>query len=114
MAASFLWLSFGAAAGVAAEEPWDGRWAGDPSDCFGSLRDTAAIEIGDGIMRFYESQCILRRAAPTSVAGAWIVEAACEGEGAQWTRHMVLMLSGEHGDRLTLFEGDFLEYARCR
>lgn len=106
-------LSLLAGAAVA-EEPWEGRWVVDPANCRAELGDAAGFDIRDGEMRFYESTCRIADAAPTGVDGAWVLETQCTGEGETWTRRMVLMLSGEHWQVLTLFEGDFLEYERCR
>lgn len=95
-----------------AGEPFEGRWALDAAGCEG-LND-GRMEIVPGEMRFHETRCALERVQPLTVDGAWEIEALCRGEGESWTRRMILLLHGEHWTSLSLFEGDFIEFGRCR
>lgn len=99
---------------AAAQEPWQGRWVFDPNNCVAELGDAPAIDVFADEIRFYESSCRLDSVAPTGVDGAWTVRATCTGEGQTWQRQLLFLLSGEHWDTLTLFEGDFTTYSRCR
>lgn len=71
------------------------------------------IEISGNELLFYESACTLSNPEPVrGMAGAYLYDGACSGEGMEWSGRYLLMPGW--GDQLVLvYEGYAAMYALC-
>jgi hypothetical protein len=93
---------------AAADGPFDGRWAWDPSICANERGSSDMIPsdfVGNEITH-YESQCTITRLVPIGTMGeAWEASTSCSGEGEVWERDVIYALSrDEVGNRRLLIE----------
>lgn len=84
----------------------------DAFDCAAEISDERIL-IADDNLSFYESSCQL--SAPQDLPGlpgAFLVDAACSGEGQSWTTRFILMQTRD-GGLAFLQEGWGGYYRRC-
>ncbi len=91
-------------AGTALAEPmpFDGRWGWDAAACAigPGEGDGVPIEIGDGVIRYYESECSIDRVVPlgNGAGPAWTVTTTCSGEGETWTSDSIFAIDDRGED----------------
>lgn len=99
---ALILVPLAAGAALAEPGPFDGRWGWDAAACAigPGEGDGVPIEIGDGAIRYYESECSIDRVVPLGNGSgpAWTVTTTCSGEGETWTSESVFAIEDRGGD----------------
>ncbi|WP_420395086.1 hypothetical protein [Nioella sp.] len=92
--ASVCVLSLAASASMAQNLP-QGRY--ELNGCSGNLYSDGGMELNGSQILFYESACTVSNPeAVRGMAGAWLYDAQCSGEGETWTARYLIMPGWEN------------------